>query len=63
MVNREAYKIAQAIRTLKPDPASATVGERLLWGRTVHALTVLLSTLVTRDWDGAEFERRIGYRD
>lgn len=33
MTFAESKKIAAVLKAVRPDPATATVGERLLWGR------------------------------
>jgi hypothetical protein len=38
MTRAESKRIAESMKEHRPDPVSATIGERMLWGRMVRAM-------------------------
>ena len=61
MTVQDVYMVAEVLATLKPSPASATVGENLLWARTVERFCRQLRSVLLRGWSEEVFYERAGH--
>lgn len=60
MTFADAKTIAEALKDLKPDPETGTVGERLLWGRLLQRLYNVCAERVTRSWNPGAWREAAG---
>lgn len=62
MTQDDVMAVAAMLKRLKPDPNGATVGERLLWGKTVeHIYTALAQRSPRRRWSEEAFFEAAGH--